>query len=90
MSRIGKKPLPLPQGVKASAGTGDITIEGPKGKLSLTLPPMTSVKIENGIVQVVRADAFVDVERRACYRGCQLSHTRQLTVREGACAPRTQ
>jgi large subunit ribosomal protein L6 len=56
MSRIGKKPLPLPQGVKASAGTGDITIEGSKGKLSLALPPMTSVKIENGIVQVNRAD----------------------------------
>jgi len=56
MSRIGKKPLPLGQGVKASAETGDITIEGPKGKLSLALPPMTSVKIENGIVQVSRAD----------------------------------
>ena len=56
MSRIGKKPLPLAQGVKASAGTGDITVEGPKGKLSLALPPMTSVKIENGIVQVNRAD----------------------------------
>ena len=56
MSRIGKKPLPLPQGVKATAGTVDITVEGPKGKLSLTLPPMTSVKIDNGIVQVNRAD----------------------------------
>lgn len=56
MSRIGKKPLLLPKGVKAAAGANDITIEGPKGKLSLTLPPMTSVKIDNDVLQVSRAD----------------------------------
>ncbi|HCE43458.1 MAG TPA: 50S ribosomal protein L6 [Lentisphaeria bacterium] len=56
MSRIGKKPLPIPQGVKATPGAKDITIEGPKGKLTKALPPMTSVKIENGILQVNRAD----------------------------------
>ncbi|HBC85520.1 MAG TPA: 50S ribosomal protein L6 [Lentisphaeria bacterium] len=56
MSRIGKKPLPLPQGVKATPSAKDITIEGPKGKLSRILPPMTSVKLENGAVVVSRND----------------------------------
>ena len=56
MSRIGKKPLPVPQGVKAVAGANDITIEGPKGKLAKALPPMTSVKVENGNILVSRAD----------------------------------
>ncbi|MFZ2656966.1 MAG: 50S ribosomal protein L6 [Victivallales bacterium] len=56
MSRIGKKPLPLPKGVKASPSAKDITIEGPKGKLTISLPPMTSVKVEDGVLQVSRAD----------------------------------
>ncbi len=56
MSRIGKKPLPLPQGVKAAIGAKDVTIEGPKGKLTKLLPPMTSAKLDNGALVVSRAD----------------------------------
>jgi large subunit ribosomal protein L6 len=37
MSRVGKKPIPLPSGVKIKIGT-DLQIEGPKGKLSVPLP----------------------------------------------------
>jgi large subunit ribosomal protein L6 len=37
MSRVGKKPIPLPTGVKIKIGT-DLQVEGPKGKLSVPLP----------------------------------------------------
>ena len=40
MSRIGKKPIPLPAGVKytVSEGGKTVLIEGPKGKVSALLP----------------------------------------------------
>jgi large subunit ribosomal protein L6 len=39
MSRIGKKPIPVPAGVKVAVANGVVNIEGPKGKLALTLRP---------------------------------------------------
>ena len=33
MSRIGKKPVAVPSGVKVSVDGQDVTVEGPKGKL---------------------------------------------------------
>lgn len=46
MSRIGKQPIKLPAKVKVEIKGRDCLVEGPKGKLSLTLPPRTSVKVE--------------------------------------------
>jgi large subunit ribosomal protein L6 len=37
MSRVGKKPIPLPQGVKVSIGES-LLVEGPKGKLTVPIP----------------------------------------------------
>lgn len=39
MSRIGKKPVPVPAGVKVAVKPGLVTIEGPKGKLDLKTRP---------------------------------------------------
>ena len=39
MSRIGKTPIPVPDGVKVSLKDGEITVEGPKGKLSFRYHP---------------------------------------------------
>ncbi len=39
MSRIGKKPIPVPAGVKVAVANGVVNMEGPKGKLSLKLRP---------------------------------------------------
>ncbi len=39
MSRIGKKPIPLPKDVKVSIGTGVVDVQGPKGSLKQALPP---------------------------------------------------
>jgi large subunit ribosomal protein L6 len=54
MSRIGKKPLSIPQGVKVSIADGVVTVEGPKGKKSIKINPHTRVDIEGNILRVSR------------------------------------
>src|ERR1700693_61674 len=39
MSRIGKKPIPIPKGVSVTIAPGAIEVQGPKGKISQYIPP---------------------------------------------------
>lgn len=39
MSRVGKKPIPIPSGVKVHVGSGSVDVEGPKGKRQQLVPP---------------------------------------------------
>ncbi len=55
MSRIGKKAIAIPSGVKVTVDNGIITVEG-KAKLSLKTPPYVTVKVEENEVHVVRND----------------------------------
>ncbi len=43
MSRIGKKPVQVPEGVKVQIADHTITVEGPKGKLQWEFRPEVSV-----------------------------------------------
>ncbi len=55
MSRIGKRPIPLPQGVEVKAAAdGTLTVKGPKGTLSRRIHPRMSVEIEEGTLLVKR------------------------------------
>jgi large subunit ribosomal protein L6 len=54
MSRIGKKPVPVPNGVTVTVNGPAITVKGPKGELSRKLHPDMQVKVENGTVTVNR------------------------------------
>src|SRR5690242_7439839 len=54
MSRIGKKPIPLPSGVKVQIGA-NLEVNGPKGKLSVPIPPGISVHQADGKLEVKRA-----------------------------------
>jgi len=54
MSRIGKQPIAIPSKVKVEIKGGNVSVEGPKGKLSLTLPKRTSATVDAGHVVVVR------------------------------------
>jgi len=56
MSRIGKKIITIPSGVTVSQAAGAITVKGPKGTLSRSMPKGVSVAIEGETVQVTRAD----------------------------------
>jgi large subunit ribosomal protein L6 len=55
MSRIGKKPIPLPQGVKVALDGNTVRVEGPKGQLSQRVPDNVSVKIESNVLTVDRS-----------------------------------
>jgi large subunit ribosomal protein L6 len=53
MSRIGKKPIPLPKGVKVQIGDR-LEVTGPKGTLTVPLPPGVHVKQADGRLDIVR------------------------------------
>ena len=54
MSRIGKKPIPVPQGVKVALEGATVKAEGPKGKLSQSIPSGVSVTMESNVLTVAR------------------------------------
>ncbi|MCL4246607.1 MAG: 50S ribosomal protein L6 [Anaerolineae bacterium] len=54
MSRIGKKPIPVPDKVSVAIDGQKITAKGPKGELSLDVHPDISVKQEDGQLVVTR------------------------------------
>lgn len=54
MSRIGKKPVAVPAGVKAAVQDGQLCLEGAKGKLQWKLPAEISVAVDGGQIRVSR------------------------------------
>jgi len=48
MSRIGKKPIPIPSGVKINISAEAVEVQGPKGKLRQTLPAGILFETEDG------------------------------------------
>jgi large subunit ribosomal protein L6 len=52
MSRIGKKPVPLPKGVSASVSGQTVKVKGPKGELSVDLVPEVDAKIEGESIEI--------------------------------------
>jgi large subunit ribosomal protein L6 len=53
MSRIGKKPIPVPSGVKLQIGE-ELRVEGPKGKLSVPIPQGIRFEQQDGTLNVLR------------------------------------
>jgi large subunit ribosomal protein L6 len=53
MSRVGKKPIPLPKGVKINIGD-QLQVEGPKGKLSVPIPAGIHFEQKDGHLELVR------------------------------------
>jgi large subunit ribosomal protein L6 len=54
MSRIGKKPIAIPQGVKVAVQGNVVSVQGPKGKLETSLPAGVSVEQKDGTLVAVR------------------------------------
>jgi len=54
MSRIGNKPLALPEGVTVEVGPGRVDVKGPKGELSQAIDPAMTVTLDDGVVTVSR------------------------------------
>ncbi len=55
MSRIGRKPIPVPSGVKIALQAGKIDVQGPKGKLSVPLPDGITFEQKDGVLTALRA-----------------------------------
>jgi large subunit ribosomal protein L6 len=56
MSRIGKKEIPLPQGVEVTQNGDAVVVKGPKGNLTTPLVPGISMNVENNVVKFERRD----------------------------------
>jgi len=56
MSKIGKTPISIPEGVNVSAQNNIVTITGGKGTFSYTLPKDIKIEIKDGILKVTQKD----------------------------------
>ena len=56
MSRIGKKPVPLPKGAEAKVDGNTVTVKGPKGSRSFTFTEAVSVAVDGGQITVTPVD----------------------------------
>jgi large subunit ribosomal protein L6 len=56
MSRIGKKPVPVPEKVEIKISGQDLSVKGPKGELSMVVPAGATVTVDGGAAMVGRAD----------------------------------
>ena len=54
MSRIGNKPIPVPQGVKIGLQDRKVEVQGPKGKLLVLVPPQIRLEQKDGILTAIR------------------------------------
>ena len=52
MSRIGKMPITIPDGVKVAIDNSLVKVDGPKGRLAQRVPPGICVLVENGVVAI--------------------------------------
>src|ERR1700733_12352693 len=64
MSRIGKKPIPLPAGVKYTVDGNTVLVEGPKGKVTALIAPGITLEKGDGILNVNR-----DSDKSAAFHG---------------------
>ena len=55
MSRIGRKPIPLPAGVKVALAPDKVDVQGPKGKLTVPLPHGITFEQKDGVLNALRA-----------------------------------
>jgi len=86
MSRVGKKPIPVPSGVKLQIGD-ELRVEGPKGKLTVPVPKGVLVEQNNGTLNILRDDdsfaALHGLTRAlaaAAVQGVSTGFTRELDI----------
>ena len=63
MSRVGRKPIPIPKGVKVTIGE-QLQVEGPRGKLSVPISPGVEARLSDGNLEFTR-----DSEEQAALHG---------------------
>jgi large subunit ribosomal protein L6 len=56
MSRVGKNPIPIPDGVTVTCEGNEVHVKGPKGSLSGSIPAQIAMEIEDGRAVLKRPD----------------------------------
>ena len=86
MSRVGKKPIPLPKGVKISIGD-QLEVQGPKGKLIVPVPSGVRVNQNDGTLDLTRdGDQYAALHGltrallAAAVEGVSTGFTRELDI----------
>lgn len=77
MSRIGKKPVPVPAGVTATVADGTISVKGPKGTLSMPTVDDISYTVDAGAISVQPAN---DTKRARAFWGMQRTMVQNLVT----------
>ena len=89
MSRIGNKPIEIPQGVTVTVAGNKVSGKGPQGELSIQLPSLISAKIADSKIQVApisddsRAGALHGTTRTLIanmVHGLQKGYTKDLEI----------
>ncbi|ATE64356.1 50S ribosomal protein L6 [Rhizorhabdus dicambivorans] len=75
MSRIGKKPVPVPAGVTAAIEGKTLSVKGPKGTLSIALADEVSYAVEDGSISV---QPINDTKRSRSFWGMQRTLVQNL------------
>jgi large subunit ribosomal protein L6 len=55
MSRIGRLPVVLPQGVEVTIDGSSVHVKGPKGEMQQSFPPSMQISVNEGVLEVGRA-----------------------------------
>ncbi|HLJ45907.1 MAG TPA: 50S ribosomal protein L6 [Bryobacteraceae bacterium] len=86
MSRVGKKPIPLPKGVKITVDDS-LHVEGPKGKQTVPIPGGIRVKQHDSILEVTRdTDQYAALHgltralAAAAVQGVSTGFTREMDI----------
>jgi len=60
MSRVAKKPVPLPKGVEVKSDASGVSVKGPKGTLSIHALPGVSIAVTDGVAHIALAEGTDD------------------------------
>jgi large subunit ribosomal protein L6 len=77
MSRIGRSPIPVPEGVDVTVDGDRVTVRGPRGTLEQVLPPDMSVRRDDGVLLIERPD---DERRHRALHGLTRSLVNNMVV----------
>lgn len=77
MSRVGKKPIPIPEKVKVEISGNQVTVTGPKGSLKRDIHPEITVAIEDNTVTVKRSS---DLKKHRALHGLTRALVNNMVV----------
>jgi large subunit ribosomal protein L6 len=77
MSRIGSSPISVPSGVDVVIEGTTVTVKGPKGELTRTLPDVLSFSLDDGLLRVDRPD---DERRSKAMHGLARSLVQNMVI----------